>query len=262
MEYTYVVRHSLSMHTQHVIEQLGYRPNEAKVYLAALSLGEARVSAIAAKVKLPRSSVRMYIDTLHKNGLMNFYMRRHHACWVAENPERLLARLREREAEVRAALPRLLALRHGENVKLVATVFEGVEEIKSVYDDMIETRQPIRGIVPWDDWMRLLGVEFMEDFVERRVRHYLRIRLLTPQTSATKALRTRDSAELRQTRFIPKHLHIGSTTFIYGTKVAIISLAKKLPTAVLLDDSDVRDTIALFFEELWGNSQYESRPLL
>src|SRR3989344_1274616 len=96
---------------QKIIEELGYSPNEAKVYLAALALGEAHVSDIAAKAKMPRSSVQVIIEKLHKAGLMNFYVRKRYTSWEAEDPERLLAQLRERERSVREAMSKLHALR-------------------------------------------------------------------------------------------------------------------------------------------------------
>ncbi|MEK7461573.1 MAG: helix-turn-helix domain-containing protein [Patescibacteria group bacterium] len=100
------------MHIQRAIEQLGFKPNEAKVYLAALNLGECTVSDIAIKVKLPRTSIQSIVDKLHKNGLMNFYIKRRYHYWMAENPEKFLIKLKESEASIRAVLPELSAMRH------------------------------------------------------------------------------------------------------------------------------------------------------
>lgn len=99
------------MNTQKVIELLGYSAKEAKVYLAALSLGEAHISDIAAKVKLPRTSVQVIADKLHKGGLMNFYIMRRYKYWVAESPERLLTTLKNHEELIHEAMPVLTALR-------------------------------------------------------------------------------------------------------------------------------------------------------
>lgn len=101
----------MPMQIQKVIEQLGYTTKEAKVYLAALSLGECHVSDIAEKVKLPRTSVQAIVDKLHKDGLVNFYVMRRYKYWVAEHPERLLVRMRKREEIMQEALPRLETMR-------------------------------------------------------------------------------------------------------------------------------------------------------
>jgi PAS domain S-box-containing protein len=99
------------MQNQKIIEQLGYSAKEAKVYLTALALGEAHISDIAAKAKLPRSSVQTIVDKLQQDGLMNFYVMRRYKYWVAEDPERLLIDLKHREETVRDALPALSAIR-------------------------------------------------------------------------------------------------------------------------------------------------------
>lgn len=105
------------MQTQKIIEQLGYTAKEAKVYLAALGLGECHISDIAEKVKFPRTSVQVIVDKLHKDGLMNFYVMHRYKYWVAENPERLLANLKRREESMREALPKLQALKKENRTK-------------------------------------------------------------------------------------------------------------------------------------------------
>jgi PAS domain S-box-containing protein len=99
------------MQLQKVIEQLGYTANEAKVYLAALSLGEAHISDIAVYAKLPRSTAQAMADKLHAAGLMNFYVQRRYKYWVADSPERILSEYKKREERMREALPALIALR-------------------------------------------------------------------------------------------------------------------------------------------------------
>lgn len=99
------------MQIQKVIEQLGFSPKEAKVYLAALHLGEAHVSDIAAKLKIPRSSAQAILDKLYKEGVVNFYVMKRYKYWVAENPEKLLNSLHKREEVMRDALPELMAIK-------------------------------------------------------------------------------------------------------------------------------------------------------
>ena len=73
------------MNISKIIEQFGYKPNEVKVYLAALQVVESTVSGIATKAKLPLSSAQVAIEKLHKDGLVNFYVRKHHKYWIAEH---------------------------------------------------------------------------------------------------------------------------------------------------------------------------------
>lgn len=108
----------MGQHIQKIMEKLGYSSREAKVYLAALSLGECHISDIAEKVKLPRTSVQVLVDRLHKAGLMNFYVMRRYKYWVAEDPERLLHDLKQRERLLEEALPRFAALKRSARSKI------------------------------------------------------------------------------------------------------------------------------------------------
>lgn len=242
------------MHIQKVIEQFGYRPNTARVYLAGLQLGEATIADIAAKVKLPRTSVQVIVDELHKDGLMNFYVKKRYRYWIAENPEKLLIRNRERDASLRAVMPELAALRKKGGAKPTAKVFGGPEEIGLILEDMIATKHNILALIAWDEWARLFGTEYMTDLISNRVRHFLRMRMLTPKSDLSQKLKSKDSRELRETRFLPERFAIRTTNFIYGNKVAIISLNEKRPTGVLIEDEDVKDTMTVFFEALWERS--------
>lgn len=128
------------MQTQKIIEQLGFSPKEAKVYLAALSLGECHISDIAEKIKLPRTSVQIIVDKLHKSGLMNFYIMRRYKYWVAEDPERLLHNLKQKQTLIEEVLPRLSALKRNEENKSSRKNLHSVELFRILADTI---RQPV-----------------------------------------------------------------------------------------------------------------------
>lgn len=126
------------MQVQKVIEALGYTPKEAGVYLAALALGEAHISDIATKVKLPRTSAQAIVDRLHADGLMNFYVMCRYKYWVAENPQRLLKTLEERQQVVVGALPQLLAMRQqGRRGRVAQTISkQDLNSVCSLVDEI------------------------------------------------------------------------------------------------------------------------------
>lgn len=242
---------------QKVIEQLGYSPNEAKVYLCALAFGECRVSNIAAKLKLPLSSTQAIVDKLHKNGLINFYVKNRYKYWVAESPEKLLQQLRLREESVLAALPALTALRKKNSTlaKPAVKVFTGREDIRSVLDDIIHTKHLILAVIPEDSFLDLLeGTSMFEDFTSARVRGNLRMRVLAPDTPRGRKLADAGSKELREMRFLPSQVGVETAHFIYANKVAHMLFNQHQPTAVLIEDAGLSATEAARFEDMWEHS--------
>lgn len=126
------------MQLQTAIESLGYSASSAKVYLAALSLGEAHVSDIAIKAKLPRTSVQATLEALHKDGLVNFYVVRRYRYWVAESPEKLLKKIHEQETAVREVLPELTALRKASHGKRAGPVKNGFSLFRAAADASVQ----------------------------------------------------------------------------------------------------------------------------
>jgi sugar-specific transcriptional regulator TrmB len=242
------------MHIKSVIEQLGYTSQEVTVYLAALELGSCTATDIAAKAHIPRTTVNLIIAALNKKGLMNAYIQKKRKIWAAENPEKLLITLKEREIALKIVLPELQSLRHDTGIKPTVRTYGGVEEIKQIMNDILESKHHVSAILSWDAWIDLLGKQYMDDFIETRYRQYLRIRLLTPKSKTALALKQMDGEELRTTQFLPSSIAINNCNFIYANKVAIISLNKKRPVGILIEDEDIHHTMEILFESVWRES--------
>ena len=162
--------------------------------------------------------------------------------------------LKESEAALKIVLPELQSLRHDTGVKPTVRTYGGAQEIKQIMNDILESKHHISAMLSWDDWSDLLGKSYLEDFIENRYRHYLRIRLLTPKSKTAVALKQKDSQEMRITQFLPESIAITNANFIYANKVAIISLNKKRPVGILIEDEDIHHTMEVLFESLWGQS--------
>lgn len=160
------------MQLQKVIENLGYTAKEAKVYLAALGLGEAHISDIAEKVKMPRSSVQLIVDKLHQDGVLNFYVMRRYKYWVAEKPERLLAALKRREQAIQDALPALTALREaswGKRKKIAKPdVQQGVFKVMAdaSSEPVLIANEKIEIVYANEAWERQFGYSLKEIYKE------------------------------------------------------------------------------------------------
>lgn len=240
------------MRVQTIIEHLGYPANQAKIYLASLKMGEAAVSTIAEQVVLPRTTVAELLLALHKHGMMNYYIKHGRKYWVAESPNRLMGMLKEREIMLASALPQLRGMRYRDGDKPNVRFYSGFEEIQNVFDDIIETKHHIKALVSWNDFLEYMGNRFVSDFIERRNKHFLKIQMLTVKTPYTLNLKTRDSAELRQTRFLPENILIRHVAnYIYDSKVAIIFFNHKEPMGLIIEDPGMAHVQNVYFENLW-----------
>lgn len=241
------------MHAQKVIEKLGYSKNEAKVYLVSLQFGTSTVTDLAKKVEIPRTSTQVILEKLHQDGLMNFYVQRQHRYWTAENPEKFLTRLQEKEGILKTVIPKLEALRHSGKIKSSAKVFSSPSDINLIRDDILTTKHRLYGIITWDKWLEDSG-DRNDDFTTECTRNFLPTQLLVQRTVKMEKLKSRNKKGLQQIRFLPKSFSIENTTFIYGNKVVFISFTEKPPTTIVIDAKDIHDMMLTFFEDLWNRS--------
>ncbi len=242
------------MNVRTLIEQLGYSPHEATVYLAALELGSSTETEIAERAKLARTTVASVIESLQKKGLMSAYLKGRRKIWAAENPERFMAVIHTRQAILKTLLPELQSMRRSAVPPPIMRAFSGVEGIRQIMDDIIETKNHVFAVISWDDWVGLLGKPFLDEFIKTRKEHYLSIRLLTPKTKMSLELKDRDAGDMRVTQFLPGGVTVANTNFIYGNRTAIISVKSKSATGVLIEDEDIHHTMEIFFESLWLRS--------
>lgn len=244
------------MHIQTVLQQLGYPANQVKIYLASLKMGEATIADIAEQVAMPRTTVAELIAEMHRHGLINYYAKKSRKYWTAENPDKFMIIIKEREAALRSIMPQLHGMKFDSGQgKPGIRSYIGLEEVKTMFDDMIETKRHIKAVVCWDDFKEFFGDEFVHDLIERRYTHFLRMRLITPKTESAQKLKSSDAKQLRQTRFLPENIELRRTsTFIYDSKVTLVSLNRKQPTGILIHDPDVAHGQLIYFESLWQHS--------
>jgi len=243
------------MHLQHLMQKLGYSTGEADIYLAILALGEGTVSDIARRAGIPRTSCYHVLDKLKRQGVVSSYVKRKRPFWVAEDPEALEFHLREQADYVHRLLPALKAVQPvaGESGPK-ARFYEGVSGIKEVLNDILKDHFDILALGSLEDGLRVLGDDF-HFFIEQRHKIFLKARYITNSSPGALALHKRDVEELRRTRFLPENARIKNLNFIYGDKMAAISLNPKLPVATVISDADIAQTQRIMFEALWSQCQ-------
>ena len=82
------------------LERTGLLKNDRKVYLALIEIGSVTVSTLVKKTGLHRSYVYDILDKLIDLGLVSFIVKNNKKFFNAENPERIIKIVENREEEV------------------------------------------------------------------------------------------------------------------------------------------------------------------
>lgn len=239
------------MEPRDVLLNLGFNKKEAQVYLAALELGEATITDIAQKANLPRTTSYGIITSLSQKGLISFNVKKRRKYFFGENPARLLNIVRERERLLRESMPSLQLIHNSSSAKPKIRFYEGEGGIKSILEDILKTKKSLLAITAVQDMMKIFK-DYFPYFIESRARRKIKVKLLTKKTSESIDLAKRDKEELRQTKFVSTKFSFHTANFIYGNKVAIISIKKQPIIGIVIEDSDIVNTQKMLFEIIWG----------
>ena len=233
------------------LEQFGLSSAEASVYLATLELGSASVLEIAKKAEIKRPTTYLILDTLIEKGLASRLPKENKTFYVAENPEKLINVLKEKEKSIQNILPILKALYNIDKARPQLRFYEGRDGVAEVYKMIHKSKTEIL----FYGSIKQLLKEFPESFVtpEYIEKHKMKVREII----------TRDIVDLdyarrvikkknpyHQMKALTKDLNIMTDNAIFENKIAIFSIKKDF-FAVVIESADIANSYRAMFELAW-----------
>jgi sugar-specific transcriptional regulator TrmB len=243
------------MDVEKVLNELGIDGSRAHFYLAALELGDAPVTVIAAKAGIGRSNAYEVLNRLGAMGLVAQVEQEGKLHVVAEDPSVLLRRLEEQRMMVTAVLPDLNTIYNRSRSKPRIRFFQGEEGIRTVlWDTLTCSPGPLRGILSMQELLETPGRLVMDQFIQARVKIGLHFRVIRSHTRDTEAIWPTSEKELRRLRYAPADVQLAMTSLIYNDTVAFISSKREL-YGILIQSEEFHTLQETLFESLWAISR-------
>lgn len=129
------------------LQQYGFSPKEAKVYLASLQLGSAPGSTIARHAGEKRVTVYSLLKELQKRGIVQAIPRNGVTYFSVLEPDVLLKQLEDKYQAFKERMPELMAVAEKIGNKPKVQFFEGVEGLKAMFDEFSATTIDMKVII-------------------------------------------------------------------------------------------------------------------
>jgi sugar-specific transcriptional regulator TrmB len=239
----------------------GLSDKEADVYLALLSLGTSLVSDIAKNAKLNRSTSYVLLDSLRAKGLVTITEEGKVRNYTAAPPERITHLLEESLSKytdllqmAESIVPELNKIhkkdkRGGTSLKPKVHIYDGLQGIKSAYEDMLETGDDIRTYASMEDVHSLLP-EYFPKFYKRRAQKGIAMRVIFPDMQLAKKRSLESKIKSQETRIAPKEMSSFSPEInIYGNKIAFVSAREKF--GLVIESLELSQALKTIFELTW-----------
>jgi HTH-type transcriptional regulator, sugar sensing transcriptional regulator len=239
------------MDKKEILEQFGLHGRKTDVYLAALELGGASVVDISKKAGIKRTTCYDILLDLEKEGLITTVQKGKKRLFVGENPEKIKKDMARKESLFSEILPELKSIYNVRGTKPKIRFYEGREGLIEAYDDALEYPGEIL-VYSSQDVINVLGPEWAQWYIKKRVKKNIRIRAILPKTEwLEKNIVAKDKEQLRICKFVDLEKFPFSVEIdVYGgKKVAIISNKEKM--AVIIESSEIANTLKHVFELAW-----------
>lgn len=240
--------------------KFGLTYKEATVYLTLLELGPAVVSDIAKKTKTNRSTTYVLLEALVNKGLLSISEKNKVKVYNASAPERLIKYLEDTVQKytelvgvAHGILPELKSMYVGTGPKPKVQFFEGLEGIKTAYEDTLTAKETIRAFASIEDMHNTLKDYFLE-YYKRRAAKKIKIRAIFPDTPEAKERIKSNTEEMREALLVPSDRYAFSPEInIYNNKIVFMSLLEKF--ALIIESKELADSFKRIYELSWNEAR-------
>lgn len=233
--------------------EIGLSEPEVKVYLTMLSLGETTVMKIASLSGVKRSTVYTIIERLRNQGLVSIRNRGFKTVYFAESPKRLATMISRKQEDLMSILPALETMRSSESKDIFIKTYEGIEALKSVYDELLgELKSHDEYLVfgdpeRWDQHER----DYFKKYIKRRLKIDLDVRSLLSYSARAEEYRKFQRNFKEQVRLLPEGYVVDWNVVITKNKIVMHQMDNPVIT-IVIESRSVISLLKNLFEVLWN----------
>tara|TARA_Y100000310_G_C20689547_1_gene821312 strand:- start:1087 stop:1797 length:711 start_codon:yes stop_codon:yes gene_type:complete len=235
------------MEVKKVLENIGFSPNEIKVYLALNDHGSSKAGKISKVAQIDRSSCYNSLKILIEKGLVGYVSIGKIKWFQATGPRKLLAYLQEQEEDVKEILPELQKRHKAAKIEGQVRMFKGEKGVKTIMQDIINTKEnnaTFGNESQLEERMPLYQKQFVRQLKENQIT----VKELVREDRANK------TSNPEQTRYVPKSVISPVVTNIYGDKIALI-IWTDTPEGIIIENKAAAQAYKSYFDFMWDHAK-------
>lgn len=237
------------------LEKLGWHRKKAQIYLALLQLGDGSIIDIAEKAHLKRTTVYNILPEMINEGVVTTGIKKGKKYFYIENPKNLKQDFIDKISYIDKLLPELSAIHNIIPYKPKITFYEGVGGMKELYQDTLDSLHSgdtILSFTGFKDYYEFMPREFMDWYVQERVKRKIRIKMIVPDFPTTREILPQAQSTLREIKIVPgDKWQFSADTEIYSDKVAFISHTENF-MGVIMESKEINRMQRMAFEIMWN----------
>lgn len=236
-------------YTLETIQNLGLEEKQARVYLAALELGNATIYEIAEKSEVKRTSIYNFLEEMKSRRLLSEIKKDGKVLLQAGNPEILVASARAQLKSLEDSIPFLHDLYSAPTNKPKVKFFLGTESLKNLYKEIWAAGEPIYGYSDFEKMLQTMDEPYMWGFADKRAELGIPFYCIAKDGPKAKLVQKLDKKQKRVTKIV-KGGAFETEINIYGRWVAFVSFRRPY-AGVIIEDVAIAKTMKAIWQMLW-----------
>jgi len=238
------------------LQTLGITEEEIVVYITALEQGSTTILELARSTKIPRTTVYLLIDSLTEKGLLSLTAQGKKKLYVPASPEDLIEMAESKKQALahtvdllKSELPQLQALYNLSHQKPKIRYYEGVAEVKKIYEDTLFAEKIYVHRMS-KDAILVMG-EYLKKYFVRVIRKMIHTKEMVNSSLEDKKYQEEYSTSRNQIICLPEKYQTNTDYLIYGDTVAFITYKDRVPVGVVISDPEIARFEKIRFLIVW-----------
>lgn len=240
-----------------ILKKLGLDDKEIKIYLKLLEYGAISVRGLAEISELNRGTTYDILKRLQEIGLVSYYYQEKKQKFVAEEPEKLLELLKNKEQEIKevenkilAIIPELKSIQGKEGSTPTSKFYENKSGIRAILDDLLfsmsETGEDEKEYYIYSSTEASSDInKAYPNFTKERIKKGIRVKCISLAKGG-------GVHGLDERRWMDTDEDSATFILIYANKCAFISRdSQGVPVGVIIENKMIYETQKIIFSKLW-----------
>ena len=241
-----------------ILKKIGLDDKEIRVYLKLLEYGAISVRGLAEISELNRGTTYDILKRLQEMGLISYYYQEKKQKFVAEEPEKLLEILKNKEREIKeteirilSLIPELKSIQGKEGARPTSKFYENKSGIRTILDDLLFSMSELDK--KNREYYIYSSTEASSDinkayptFTKERIKKEIAVKCISLAKGG-------GVHGLDERRWMDTDEDSATFILIYANKCAFISRdSQGLPVGVIIENKMIYETQRMIFLKLWG----------
>lgn len=235
-----------------LVQNIGLSDKAAKLYIAALELGESTVQSLALRSGLKRTTIYYILNELLDAGALLETKRNKKVYYMAELPRQLIKRARERLAETEDIIETLESRRHSIFKKPRVYFLYGPSGFKQIWDKIFASKsKDFRILTDGSSFLDFVKEKYIiSEIISSKKKLGVSSRQIIVDSPYARAIIAKDAKENRVSRVLPSRFKLPFTELISEDFVAFIS-PRTDNTLFVVENDGFAEMRRHLFDAMW-----------